>query len=89
MRMKRIAVVIELEWPVNRHHQVYAGIQSYATTKSDWALFPDRFPETVLAGTWPGKHYDALIGRAAATIGDRFRIGLLVGERGHGRTSCS
>ena len=61
--MKKIAVVIELQWPVNRHYQVYAGIQSYAATKRDWELAPDVFPEAVLSGMWPGRRYDAVIGR--------------------------
>lgn len=60
----RIAIPIDLDWPLKRHHEPYSGIQDYAKKHAPhWDLIPDVFP-----GPWitPSKHspgYDALLGR--------------------------
>ena len=68
--MKHIAVPIDLQWPLRRHHEVYAGIQAYANAHhaDDWTLIPDNFPEAVIMGELPGPCYDAVIGRLSLPL---------------------
>lgn len=68
--MKHIAVPIDLQWPLRRHHEVYAGIQTYANAHhaDDWTLIPDNFPEAVIMGELPGPCYDAVIGRLSLPL---------------------
>lgn len=43
--LKRVAVMISLDWPVKHHYQVLAGIQRYAREGGNWeySRAPDRF----------------------------------------------
>ncbi|MFT5127973.1 MAG: LacI family transcriptional regulator [Rhodothermales bacterium] len=68
--MKNIAVVMELEWPLRRHHDVYAGIQAYADEHhaEDWTLALDNFPQAVLTGEMAGPRYDGVIGRLSLDL---------------------
>jgi LacI family transcriptional regulator len=70
--MKNIAAVFELEWPVPRHHEIFAGIQDYAREHhaEDWALGPDNFPHAVISGELPGAPYDGVIGRLSPALQD-------------------
>ncbi|MEX2215684.1 MAG: substrate-binding domain-containing protein [Phycisphaeraceae bacterium] len=65
----RIALNIDLQWPIKRHHEVYAGIQDYARQHApDWALIPDLFPAQWIAPRGKMPAYDAVIGRIAPTV---------------------
>ena len=48
---RRVALVLELEWPYRRHVDVYLGIQRYTQEVADWECVIDEYPE--LAGRSP------------------------------------
>ncbi len=60
MQKKRIAVIMELDWPVNRHYEVLAGIQDYAREYADWDLQLGNYPEIELNS---GGYFDGIVGR--------------------------
>lgn len=67
----RIAIPIDLDWPLKRHHEPYAGIQDYARSHAPhWELMPDEFP-----GSWIARHgktpgYRAIFGRITTSVAD-------------------
>jgi len=62
----RVAVVIDLDWPLKRHHEVFSGIQNYARSHApDWVLIPDLFPAKWIKPTRRLPGYDAVIGRVS------------------------
>lgn len=58
---KKIAVSINLDWPTEKHHDIFAGIERYAEEKTDWTLIWDHFPEIVLSKN--PNYYDGVLGR--------------------------
>ena len=60
---KKIAVSINLDWPLNRYHELFKGIQGYASEQSDWLLVWDHFPEQRLKKSKKKPYYDGVIGR--------------------------
>jgi len=63
MNQKRIAVSINLDWPLKRYHELYKGIQEYAKEHTDWLLVWDHFPEQRLKKCKTVPYYDGVIGR--------------------------
>jgi LacI family transcriptional regulator len=57
---KRIAVQMELAWPVRRHYDVLAGIYEYADRKGNWIIETSRFPELRMDH---GIEFDGVVGR--------------------------
>lgn len=57
----RIAVSINLDWPTEKHHEIFAGIESYAEENTDWVLIWDHFPDIVLSEK--PDYYDGIVGR--------------------------
>ena len=65
----RIAVVMDLDWPLKRHHEVFSGIQNYAQTHAtNWILVPDLFPSKWIKPTDNLPGYDAIIGRITMPV---------------------
>ncbi len=64
----RIAVPIDLDWPLPHHLDVYRGIQDYAERTGTWELFNDQFPAQWIAprGRRPG--YDGVVGRVTPVV---------------------
>ena len=60
---KKIAVSINLDWPLNRYHELFKGIQDYASEFTDWLLVWDHFPEERLKKCQSDPYYDGVIGR--------------------------
>ena len=58
---KRIAVSINLDWPTEKHHDIFAGIEQYAEENTDWILIWDHYPEIVLSSK--PDYYDGILGR--------------------------
>lgn len=56
-----IGVVIDLEWPLNRHYEVFSGIQTFANEQLNLELIPTPHPQRVL--DYNPRAYDALVGR--------------------------
>jgi LacI family transcriptional regulator, galactose operon repressor len=60
----RIAVVLDMDWPLKRHHEPYSGIQDYAKEHAPhWELVPDEFPARWIARRDEVPGYDAIFGR--------------------------
>jgi LacI family transcriptional regulator len=60
---EKIAVSINLDWPLNRYHDLFKGIQDYAAEHTDWSLVWDHFPEQRLKKSKSEPYYDGVIGR--------------------------
>jgi LacI family transcriptional regulator len=66
---RRVALVLELEWPYRRHVDVYLGTQRYARECGRWDCVIDEFPDLS-----PGKPaYDGIIARATPALAARAR----------------
>lgn len=64
----RIAVMMDLDWPLRRHHEVFSGIQDYAQKHAThWILMPDLFPTKWIKPIDKLPGYDAIIGRVSMT----------------------
>lgn len=63
MEEKKIAVAINLDWPLNRYHELFKGIQDYAAEHTGWLLVWDHFPEQRLKKCMTKPYYDGVIGR--------------------------
>lgn len=63
MKQKKIAVSINLDWPLNRYHDLFKGIQDYGNEHTDWLLVWDHFPEQRLKKSKSEPYYDGVIGR--------------------------
>lgn len=65
--VQRIAIPIDLDWPLKRHHEVFSGIQDYAEQKAPhWQLVPDIFPARWVKPRGAAPGYDAMVGRVSA-----------------------
>lgn len=64
----RIAVPIDLDWPIRRHLDIYQGIRSYAEEAEAWEIINDEFPAAWIArrGKRPG--YDGVVGRVSPEV---------------------
>lgn len=62
-RTRKIAVVMELDWPYKRHYEVFAGIRDYAAEHGNWQLVLGNYPQYELSR---GEHYDGIVGRISA-----------------------
>lgn len=63
--MPRIAVAIELNWPVSHHYDVIHGIQDFAEEADSWELEIGAFPDVHLRR---GHRYDGVVGRINPSI---------------------
>lgn len=63
----KIAVVMNLDWPLKRYHKIFAGIKSYADKHTDWTISWDPYPELKLKKS--KTYYAGIIGRCeSATL---------------------
>ena len=67
MDSKKIAISINLDWPLKRYHDLYAGIQDYNKKYTNWTLVWDHYPENVLTESKTEAYYDGIIGRIKYT----------------------
>lgn len=63
----KIAVMMELEWPLSRHFKVNAGIYDFASKHTNWQLDQCDYPEIFMKN---GIKYDAIIGRISKSCYD-------------------
>ncbi|VTS07724.1 substrate-binding domain-containing protein [Tuwongella immobilis] len=68
---RRIALMLELEWPYKRHSEVFAGIQRYAE-KQGWETIIDEFAHNTLLHSAPNAtRYDGIVSRANRLLARR------------------
>lgn len=58
----KVAIALNLDWPLKRYHELYQGIQQYSKDKS-WVLVLDHFPEKALNRDCSKPFYAGIIGR--------------------------
>lgn len=70
-KTRRIALVLDLDWPYKRHSGVYAGTQKYIDEQG-WEAVIDEYAHDSLP-TEPGDPmpYDGIIARASSTLAQR------------------
>jgi len=57
----KIAVVMNLDWPLKRYHKLFAGIKDYADNNTNWTISWDPYPEIKLKKS--PEYYAGIIGR--------------------------
>jgi len=65
VRQRRVAIVIDLEWPLKYHHQIVAGVRRYARSRPDWSCVLDLNAADRLTGH---RDYDGIIARATTNL---------------------
>ena len=61
---RRVALMLDLQWPYKRHSEVFAGVQRYAE-EHGWASIIDEFAHDTLRRRSGGpERYDGIIARA-------------------------
>lgn len=71
-RKRRVALMLELEWPYRRHTDVFLGTQRFAQECGSWECYVDAFADRHL-GPAAGRRYDGLIARATRLTAARAR----------------
>jgi len=68
---RRVAIMLDLQWPYKRHTDIFAGIQEYAEAH-DWDPLIDEFAHNTLQNT-PRKStpYDGIIARANSPLAEQ------------------
>lgn len=71
-RPRKIAIVIDLGWPLKYHHEAFAGVAQYARQAGwDTTILPHA--ETVEPPRGVASRFDGLVGRISAALWDRAR----------------
>jgi len=61
---RRVAVMLDLQWPYKRHAQIFAGFQRFAVEQG-WVTIIDEFPHDTLRRARAGsERYDGIVARA-------------------------
>jgi len=61
---RRVAIMLDLQWPFKRHAAIFAGIQQYAKTRN-WDTIIDEFAhDTLLNRRRTAHRYDGILARA-------------------------
>jgi len=68
---RRVAVMIDLNWPYKHHHAVFVGIHRYARRRG-WDCVVDPHADERLGPGRPA--YDGVIARATARLAERARV---------------
>jgi LacI family transcriptional regulator len=68
---RRVAIMLELDWPYERHVGVFAGTQRYARERgAAWDCVIDEFAHETLREGRGRRAYDGVIARATAELAD-------------------
>jgi LacI family transcriptional regulator len=72
-RPRRVALMLELQWPLRRHLDVFLGTQRYAQDRPGWECVIDEYPQQMLAGRGRQPRYDGIIARATSALARQAR----------------
>ena len=61
--IRRVAVMIDLSWPLVHHHGIFAGIESYARDCGRWQCRLMPFPQLERTPGRKGAPFDGIVGR--------------------------
>ena len=78
---RRVAFMLELQWPYKRHTGIFAGAQRYAQEQGWESTIDDYVAEQLPAKRTKSLPYDGVIGRASKKLAERAeRLGLAGGQ---------
>src|ERR1051325_5133827 len=63
---KRVAIMLDLDWPFRRHFDVLVGTQDFARKREDWLCVLDEFTDVSLREN--SRAYDGVIARATSRL---------------------
>lgn len=69
-KQRRVAVMLELEWPYKRHHEVFAGVMRYALARGGWQCVPEAFAGSSPEAKQWQTSYDGIIARATRPLAE-------------------
>ncbi len=72
-KKRRVAVMIELDWPFNRHMEVFAGCQKYAA-EAGWDCSVNPFADRAIKPHRGGSPYDGILARATRNLADKAQL---------------
>ena len=72
-RRRRVAVMLELDWPYKRQRGVFAGTQQYAQECGRWECILDPYAEQSLEGGRSRPGYDGVIARVTPRLAQAAR----------------
>jgi LacI family transcriptional regulator len=73
-KSRRVAIMLELEWPYARHVDVFTGTQRYALECGNWDCVIDEIAhESLRTATKRGSPYDGIIARVTSRLADEAR----------------
>ena len=76
---RRVAFMLDLEWPYKRHTSTFAGTQRYAQEQGWESMIDEYVAESLPARRTKSIPYDGVIGRVTKRLAERAaRIGLPV-----------
>lgn len=68
---RRVAIMLDLQWPYKRHAEVFAGVQRYAVEQG-WASIIDEFADdTLRRAAGAAGRYDGILARATPLLARR------------------
>jgi len=70
VKRRRVAVMIELDWPFKRHIEVFAGCQEYAA-EAGWDCTINPFVDQELKSRRGKARYDGILARATRQLADK------------------
>lgn len=66
--MRRVAIMISLNWPIRHHHQVFAGIQRYAQECGHWDCVLNPYADLLLSDPAQTRSLDGIVARATPRL---------------------
>ncbi len=77
--LRRVAIMLDLQWPYKRHSEIFSGVQRYAEEQG-WAAIIDEFVhDTLCHKRSASKRYDGIVARANHALARRAaRLGVPV-----------
>ncbi len=71
-KRRRVAVMIDLDWPFKRHMDVFAGCQEYAA-EAGWDCTVNPYADRAMKSRRGRKPYDGVLGRVTRPLADKAR----------------
>lgn len=65
---RRVAVMLDLDWPYKRHTGVFAGAQQYAQERGWYSIIDEYVDDTLARGRRTSPPYDGVIARATTKL---------------------
>ncbi|MEX0867522.1 MAG: DNA-binding transcriptional regulator [Pirellulales bacterium] len=72
-KKRRVAVVIDLEWPLAHHQRVFAGIHRYASQRGGWNCSIDPYLDLTANHRGDSHQLDGIVGRIPALLAKQAR----------------